>query len=134
MHQTYLLDAGGAGLAFLGLIIVIAAIIGVILIEAGIMTLFKYSHFRKALLESFLINLLSLILGYIMLAVIDMEGITNGNKLLQLFYFFLATVILEIPILHFLNNKTRAIKFTVVVGLAINVVSYVLLALLFYLE
>ena len=132
MHQTYLLDAGGAGLAFLGLIIVIAAIIAIIFIEAGIMALFKYSHFRKALLESFLINLLSLILGYIMLAVIDMEAITNGSKLLQLFYFFLATVVLEIPILHFLNNKTRAFRFTLAVGIAMNFISYIFLLVLTY--
>lgn len=130
--QISLLDAGGAGLAYAFLIILVVVLGGVVFLEACVITIFKYARFRRALRDSFLINLITLIVGFLMGTSTDIVNFLKENKSLELLYYFLATIIFEIPLLYFFNRNTKTFKSTLIVGLTMNVVSYLLLAILFY--
>lgn len=123
--NIYLLDAGGAGLLYYGLIVAAIFMVIAIFIEAIVMTLFKYNVFRKSLKDSFIANLLSFIVGIILL--FSSLNIDNG-ELSGLLIFYAVTLAIETPVLY-LMNKSRPPGKTVLVSVVMNLISYVLLYL-----
>jgi hypothetical protein len=117
--KLFLLDAGGAGLVLFVLLFFMA---GAIIIEALTMLLLKYNKPGKAFLDSLVINLVSLIAGYVVIYFNETLDITN-NEIANLFLLFLLTVIIEAGILYFLNKNKPLIK-TIIIATIINLITY----------
>lgn len=123
--KLFMLDAGGAGLVlFVLLVFMFIAIIA----EAAIMMLMKYNKPGKALLDSLVINLVSLGAGYIVLYLYESPDFSS-NELLNLFLLYLLTVLAEGITLYFLN-RTKPLSKTILVVFIINLITY--LALYFF--
>jgi hypothetical protein len=126
---TTLLDAGlsGSGDAWGTLFLIFAA---VVLIEAVVMLLFRLKTFGKCLLDSFIVNLASVVVGIILSFLeINVSIINNPSNVTVILLALLATVIVEGLILMLLNNKTAAGKVWLVT-VVMNIVSYTALILL----
>ena len=120
------LNAGGAGLWIIGLFIIAIFTGLVILIEAGIMTAFKYNLFRKSLKDSTIANIASTVVGLILvLFYSDLFQLVNWKGYIA---FFVATIIVEGLVLYLLNNQKPFLK-TALVCLAMNIISYPVLYL-----
>jgi len=117
--KLFLLDAGGAGLVIAVLLMFMVA---AIVIEAVIMLLMKYNKIGKALLDSLVINLVSLGAGYTVLYFYTSLDLTS-DELLNLFLLFLLTVLTE-GITLFLLNRSKPVNKTVLVAVVINLVTY----------
>lgn len=104
---------------------------GIIVVEAVAMLLLRYSSFGKALLDSLVINLVTLVAGYLIAENMNISSMAGYNRLLELLYYFLATIIIETLVLWLLNRKKPLSK-TLVAGLVINLASYALIYLFFY--
>jgi hypothetical protein len=121
----YLLDAAAPGLIF-GAMIIFMLI--TITLEAVTMIIMKYNKAGKAFLDSLLINLASMAVGFlILLSGEDLLGIVDSS-VLSIAILFLITVIVEFLVLWLLNRKIPVQK-TILVSFVINIISY----LLFYL-
>ena len=118
--KLYLLDAGGAGLV-LGIMIVF--MIAVIVIEALIMMLMKYNKAGKAFLDSFLINLVSLVAGYLIVWVNGDLVLYTSSVILNLLILCVITVAVEFAVLYLLNQKHKVSK-TFPVSVVMNIASY----------
>lgn len=121
--QCYLLDAGGAGLLIgLALIFVIITVI----VEGVTLLLLKYNTAGKSFLDAFVINLVSIIAGYLLSSV--WPGIFNLERDVFYNYFILyaITVLIEFAILAMMNKGKPAGK-TLTAALVINLVSYLVL-------
>lgn len=117
--KFYLLDAGGAGLVvFVLLLFMFAAIVT----EAVIMLLMKYNKAGKAFLDSLVINLVSLGVGYVVLYFNSSLDL-NSNELLNLFLLFLLTVLIE-GITLYLLNRNKPLNKTILVAIVINLITY----------
>ncbi len=124
--NLYLLDAGGAGL-FFGMTIVFMII--AIVVEAVIMLVMKYNSPGKCFFDSFIANLGSLVVGYILLFTgIDM-ALSSDSTVLNLVLLFGLTVVLEFGILFLLNRKQKTGR-TFLVSVIMNIASYIILYLL----
>ncbi|HMR91435.1 MAG TPA: hypothetical protein PKC69_03945 [Chitinophagaceae bacterium] len=106
-------------------------VIGIILVEAVAMLLLGYSSFGKALLDSLVINIVSMVAGYFMAENMNISSMAGYNGLRELLYYLIATIIIETLVLWLLNRKKPFSK-TLVAGLVINFASYVLIYLFFY--
>ena len=122
--KFYLLDAGGAGLV-LGFMIIF--MIAAVVVEALLMLALKYNHVGKCFLDSLVINLVSLGIGFIMLRIGDTLDFTD-NDYLNYLLLFLITVITECITLY-LMNRSKPFSRTLLVAFVINLVSYGLLYL-----
>ena len=123
-----LLDASLAGLAE---IIIIGYMIVVVLIEAVIMLLFSLNPFGKCLLDSFLVNLASLGVGYL----ISSTGFSinlGGDTYISLLVGFLVSVLVEGFLLQLLNKK-KPVKKVWQTNVVMNVVTYAGLLIIFVL-
>ena len=120
--KLYLLDAGGAGLAFAALIIFIIIAVS---IEAIVMLVMKYNKAGKAFLDSFLVNIASLAGGFILNSFID-DLFESG--LVNLLILYVITLVIEFILLYLLNRKLPAGK-TFLVCAVMNIVSYGILYL-----
>jgi hypothetical protein len=124
MHH-FLLDAGGAGLylafaLFAGTIFILCAV----LLEGLVMILMKYSSGGKPFWDAFIVNLVSLVIGFILIG-IDPDFFDIGT-LQGLAILFGVTMLVETPLLY-LRNKTKPFSKTVLVSLVMNILSYILL-------
>lgn len=97
-----------------------------ILAEAGVMILARYLNWKQSLLQSLLVNVATLILGYLLIQVAP--GLFGKYSLVNLSVLMLITIAAELGLLYLLN-KAKPFLFTLLVCVLMNVVSY----LLFYL-
>lgn len=97
-----------------------------ILAEAGVMLLARYLDWKQSLIQSILVNVATLILGYLLLKIAP--GLFGEYSLLNLFLLMLITIAAELGLLYLLN-RAKPFLFTALVCVLMNVVSY----LLFYL-
>jgi hypothetical protein len=123
--RLYLLDAGGAGLAFAALIVFI--IIAVV-VEAIVMLLMKYNKAGKAFLDSFLVNIASLAAGFILSAFVGEIFYLTDSILLNWLILYVLTVVVEFLLLYLLNRKQPTGK-TFLMSAVMNVASYIILYL-----
>lgn len=94
-----------------------------VLVEAGSMVFMKYNHFKKTLLDSFVVNLASLAVGFgISYVFPDWFNFRHIENFLLL---MLITIAVELGILYLLNKKLN-FKFTAIVCTVMNIVSYIL--------
>ena len=119
----YLLDAGGVGLVigFLVLFILLA-----IVLEGVTLILLKYNKPGRSFLDAFVINIASLLVGYL-ISNFTYNGLDfTNNSYLDFFLIYLITVAVEFAVLYLLNRK-KPIKKTLIAAVVINLVSYALL-------
>lgn len=109
--------AGGLDYSFY---IVVAATIGV---ETLAMWLMKYNPFGKSLLHSFLCNIASLVLGFLLYEMVP--GLFAADKIPNLLLMLLLTMAAELPVLYLLNRQ-QDIKKTLLVCGIMNVITYFL--------
>ncbi|HYM95061.1 MAG TPA: hypothetical protein VET23_13030 [Chitinophagaceae bacterium] len=123
MHIS-ILDAGiGSVSGLFGRVVIILLV--VILIEALVMFLFKLNKVGKVFLHSAFVNIVSTIIGFIMLDQIDYVG-TRFSGLSQWFIFYAATVLIEGLLLMLLYSKTPKQKIWLVAAV-MNLSSYLFL-------
>ena len=123
----YLLDAGGAGLYFILVGLFIFFIVLAILMEAGIMMLMKYnSSLKKTFIDSLIINIASLAVGFALLQFFEQLGYYT---LVTLAILYGITVIVETVILKLLNKQHTLWK-TVQVSIVMNLITYIILYLI----
>jgi len=119
----YLLDAAAGGL-ILGFLVVFMLL--AVTIEAITMIILKYNKAGKSFLDSFIVNVVSLIAGLLLENFSDYGIDIVENEYLNLFILFLITVVIEFAFLFLLNRKKPVGK-TFLTAVLINVVSYLLL-------
>ncbi|HVT83725.1 MAG TPA: hypothetical protein VHD35_00915 [Chitinophagaceae bacterium] len=125
--NTFLLDAG-IGLASNILWILLLILFAVILIEAVVMVLFKIGNFWKAFSHSSIVNIVSTIVGYILINQLDpLSG--KISSLEQWLIFYWVTVVMEGLLMMLLFTHTSKSKLWLVT-VVMNLVSYVFLYLL----
>jgi hypothetical protein len=120
----YSLDAGGAALFYLLIGAGIVFIILAVLIEALVMLLMKYHTLRKAIVQSLVVNLVSMIGGFFLLQ-LEWDWF-NLDSIEGFIGMFLITLIIEGLILY-LFNKTTWISRTILVILVMNIITYFVL-------
>ena len=120
--KLYLLDGAAAGL-ILGLLVIF--MLAAIVFEGLALLLLKYNNAGRAFLNSFLVNIASLVFGFLLLTTRFGLAFT-GNDYLDFFLIFLITVVVEFIVLY-LMNRQKPIKKTLVAATVINLVSYSLL-------
>jgi hypothetical protein len=126
--NSFLLDAGlsganlGAGIAVLVILFLI-----IVFIEAVVMLLFKLNKFKKCLTDSLLVNLASLVAGFILTALeINISFGGSESSFTGFLIAFLVTVVVEGFLLMALNRKTPPGKVWLVT-VVMNAVTYGLL-------
>ena len=123
--KYYLSDAGGAGLIFFVYGVIVLFIVLAILLEAAVMIAMKYNtRFKKAALDSTIINVASLVVGFILLEYF--EDFIASYTPLNFLILYIITVVIESWLLYLLN-KTKPFKQTLKVTLVMNLISYLLL-------
>ena len=96
---------------------------GTIMVEALVMLLLKYNPFKKALFDSFLINIASIAIGYMLLK--NAPRLFNSYNIPGLIKLLVITIAAEFGVLYLLNRKYPAMQ-TFKTSVAINAVTYVL--------
>jgi hypothetical protein len=111
--------AGPEVFVFLGGAAVVGVLlaVGVVIIEAVVLTLFKWSRFWRALLASFVMNLVSTVVGVFVIGL----ALTVGAPA-WLLLTFVASVVLEGGVI-FLMNRPKA-RIGLLAVLVANVVTY----------
>jgi hypothetical protein len=126
--NVILLDAGGAGLLYVVLGAFFLFLLAAILIEAGIMQMMRYStSFKKAFLDSVLINLASVAIGFFLIEAVDNSY--SSSEIVNLLILYGVTVVVETFIL-FLLNKTKPLSKTIGTSVLMNLVTYIILYLI----
>ena len=123
--NLFILDAGGAGLV---LFVLLGFMFLAILIEAIMMMLLKYNKPGKTLLDSLVINLVSLGAGYLIIYSLGSLDFTD-NEYLNLFVLYLLTVLIE-GICLYLLNRTKPVNKTLLTVFVINIITYLGLLIL----
>ena len=125
--SMYFLDAGGAFLVYYGLLIAISFQVLAIFLEALIMTLFKYNRFGKSLRDSFKVNLVSFVIGIVLLVFNDNYfDLGDFTGLLAMFF---VSMLIETFLLYLLN-KNKPVMQTLLVSFVMNLVTYSILFLI----
>jgi len=120
--KLFLLDAGGAGLVLVALVIfMLIAFVA----EALAMMLMKYNNAGKSFLDSLVINLVSLGAGYIVILLNSSLDFTD-NETVDFILIFLLTVVVEGITLYLLNQR-KPISKTLLVTVVINLITYLVL-------
>ncbi|MCC7400391.1 MAG: hypothetical protein IT214_02805 [Chitinophagaceae bacterium] len=103
-------------------------LLAVILIEAVVMLLFRLNRFGKVLFHSFLVNLASTVLGFLLFT--KMISLNDSvSYLSQWLIFYLATVVIEglvMMLLYSGRSKGKIWSVTVVMNLASYIFLYIL--------
>lgn len=112
--------AGPEVFVFLGGTVIVGVLlaVGVVIVEAVVLTLFKWSRFWRALLASFTMNLVSTIAGVFVVGL----ALTVGAPA-WLLLTFAASVALEGLVVHFMDRSKAKLGW-LAVGVA-NIVTYV---------
>jgi hypothetical protein len=125
---SFFLDAGGAGLIWIAYTLFFFFIVVAILLEAGIMLLMKYTtRIKKALIDSLLVNLASLAIGFILLEAFD--NFFGYYTLFSVAVLYTITVLIEFFLLRMLNRQHND-RQTWLVVMVMNLVTYILLYLI----
>ena len=126
MH-TYLLDGTSVFLFFTPLVIILVTSI---LIEAIVMQLLKFNRFGKSIADSVIVNIISLLLGFVLVGVL--AGLKVGQIEIPLYLTFmglyLVTLLIEGIVLK-LINKLRPWRKVFTVSGIMNLFSWALLYL-----
>ena len=126
--MLYLLDAGGASLYYFFFALFVAFVLFAILAEAGVMILMKYNiKFKKAFLDSFLANLATFTLGFVLIEFVS--DFFNSTELFNLFVLYIMSVLMEWGVL-FLLNRAKPAKQSFVVAVVMNLPTYAFLVLI----
>lgn len=126
--MLYLLDAGGAGLYYFFFALFVAFVLFAILAEAVVMILMKYNiKFKKAFLDSFLANLATFTLGFVLIEFVS--DFFNSTELFNLFVLYIISVLMEWGVLYLLNRAKPA-KQSFVVAVVMNLPTYAFLVLI----
>lgn len=126
--NLFLLDAGGAGLVFYFYGLIVLFMLLTVMLELAVMILMKYNiRFKKAFLDSLIVNVASLAAGFILWKVFP--GFFNGYTVLNFTVLYVITVLIEFGLLHLLNRKHKSID-TLKITVVMNLVTYVLLIIL----
>ncbi|HKC36624.1 MAG TPA: hypothetical protein VKB95_11200 [Chitinophagaceae bacterium] len=125
MMKLFLLDAGGAGLYFAALVVFTIIAVSA---EAIVMLLMKYNKAGKAFLDSFLVNLGSLVAGYLLLAITGTVFNLTTSAALNILILYVLTVAVE-SLLLYLLNRGYPVKKTVLVCIVMNLLTYLILYL-----
>ncbi len=124
--KFYLLDAGGAGLIFVAIGVAIIFMAIAILLEALLMKAFKYNNFKRAMIDSLIVNLVSLVIGILLLnSFEDAFDISTTGGFAAMFG---VTVVIEFILLYLLNKK-HSLKSTAMVCILMNILTYLILYL-----
>ncbi|SRR5258706_13536967 len=123
--RLFLLDAGGAGLVFAALIIFM---IIAITTEAITMLLMKYNKVGKAFLDSFLANIASLAVGFVLFTILGTVFYITESIILTWLILYVLTVAVEFLVLYLLN-RTHPRNKTLLTSAVMNIVSYIILYL-----
>jgi hypothetical protein len=124
--KFFYLDAGIASVSDLT-VVALLFILGVSLVEWIVMLLFKFNDPGKSLFHSFIVNLVSAVLGFLLADTISSVTHSAGDILQWIIYFGL-TVVVEAILLQLLNrHKTLSKIWTV--AFIMNLVSYLILFL-----
>lgn len=97
-----------------------------LLAEAFVMLLMKYSRFPVSFLHSLIVNVSSLLAGYLLITAAP--ELFAGYNITDLLILLLITIAVELPLLYLLN-RTKPFVQTSVVCVLMNLITY----LLFYL-
>jgi hypothetical protein len=123
--NLYLLDGSSAFLFFTPLVIILVISI---LIESIVMKLLKFSRFGKSLADSVIVNIVSLLLGFLLVGVL--ADLKVGQIEIPLYFTFmgiyLVTLLIEGIVLKLLN-KIRSWRKVFTVSAIMNLCSWVLL-------
>jgi hypothetical protein len=130
--KPYLLDGGGVFLVLLPIVLLVS-FVAISFLEAWIMYLFKINRFRKALGQSFIVNLCSFLMGIVINEIkgnsIFDAGYNPGANLFSLWLiYFTVTVVTEGLVMMLLNRKTPWLKLWTCT-LVMNICSYIMLYL-----
>ena len=130
---TILLDGGISTKGLQALFFtVIALLILIILIEAVVMLFFNFNKFGKCLLDSFLVNLASLIAGFILSSLnLSISVLDNPGNITVILIALLVTIVVEGWVLQLLNMKKPAKKVWLVCAV-MNIISYAALIGFYY--
>jgi hypothetical protein len=126
--NLFLLDAGGAGLVLFAYGLIFLFMFLAIMLEAAVMILMKYNiRFKKAFLDSLVVNVVSLAAGAVLLEIFP--EFFNGYTVLNFIILYVVTVLIEYGLLYLLNRKHRNTD-TLKVSVVMNLVTYLVLALI----
>jgi hypothetical protein len=126
-----LLDAGGAALLVFVLGAGILFLLLAILIEAiFIQRMGLVTHFGKAILQSFLANLVTVLIGFLLLSI--MGDIFFDYIWVSLAICYPITVVIEAWVLHLLN-KEHTLRESFRVSIYMNIATYILLYTMMFL-
>lgn len=121
-----LLDGGGAFLlGYLIILFLVAAIVS----EAIVMILLKFNKAGKCFLDALLINIASLVAGYLLLDPVQNISDKFGSRLqifAEILIMFLITLLIEAGLLMLLN-KAKNSKQVWLTAFIMNLVSYLIL-------
>ena len=122
--SIYLLDGVGAGFLLLLFGLGVLFIFIAILAEAMVMQLMKYEPvFKKALLRSFVVNLISLAAGFILTS--SSSDLFHLENMAGFALMFAVTLLIETTGLY-LMYKEKPVTKTLLVSLVMNAVTYLL--------
>jgi hypothetical protein len=119
--NPYFLDAGGVLLVAAPFLVFMILIV---FAEALVFTLLKYKRFGASLGISAVINIASLLAGYLLIAATDFENIWKFVGAC-----FIITLVVE-AVLLWLFNKQKPWKDIITAALVANIISYGILALM----
>ena len=119
---------GGADLALLAYGALVLFIVLDVTVEAVVMLLMKYNPAKKAFLDSFVVNIVSLVAGVLLFSIAgDIHRLVT-SAVLNWFLLYAMTVVIEFLLLYLLNRKKQTGK-TFLTCTAMNIVSYLILIL-----
>ena len=121
-----LLDAGGVLL--FGYVVILFLVTATV-IEAFVMTFMKFNKVGKCFLDAVLLNITSLVIGYLLLGFAETISNKFGNTLqdfVMIMIMFLITMLIEGGLLLLLNRGKRA-KQVWLTTFVMNLVSYLIL-------
>jgi hypothetical protein len=122
--SIYFLDGVGAGFLLLLFGLGVLFIFIAILAEAMVMQLMKYEPiFKKALLRSFVVNLISLAAGFILTS--SSSELFHLENMAGFALMFAVTLLIETTGLYLMYKEKPVIR-TVLVSLVMNAVTYLL--------
>lgn len=119
----YFLDVVDAGVSSNIDWMLILALAVTILVEGLVMLLLRYNSFKKSLLDSFVINIASILVGFLLLKFA--HYFFNSYDIPGLLKLLAITIAVELPVLYLLNRKYPFVK-TVQATVLINIMTYVL--------
>jgi hypothetical protein len=131
--NRFLLDAGGAGLILLIPIAFIFLLFVWGLVEGFIINLFRINRFWKSVWHAIIVNIVSLIIGFVMIGVANKMGLQDYTeleatmKLLPTWIVFLLVSILVEGLVLKALNRSKSWSTIFSASLVMNLLTYIIL-------